>query len=162
MHKNNIVIIGSLLIGSKLDEEEKDTEQLIENVKKLGIDIPVYNIMTPLPGTKFRETLIEKGYLISRNWNEYNFLTAVNRLNNLSKEQLEYLLSKAYYYGYFNRSWKATFIKIARRKGLQLFIRPGKSIKAIREFLSFFGTIRRLKHKIESPGNSSNVITFHD
>ena len=70
----------------------------IEEVKKLGIDFPIYSIMTPLPGTKFRNTIINMDYLLSQDWSKYNFTTAVNRLNILSKEKLEELLSKAYYY----------------------------------------------------------------
>ncbi|MFX1314001.1 MAG: B12-binding domain-containing radical SAM protein, partial [Promethearchaeota archaeon] len=86
LHDNDIIVIGSLLVGSNLDEEEEDIAIMIKIVKKLGIDFPLYSIMTPFPGTKFRDILIKKGYLISSNWNEYNFSTAVHRLNKLSKE----------------------------------------------------------------------------
>jgi len=149
LHDNNIVIIGSLLVGSNLDEEEKDTDLMIKIVKKLGIDFPLYSVMTPLPGTKFRDILIEKDYLLSCNWSEYNFTTAVNRLNKLSKEQLEGLLSKAYYYTYFNRGWKDTFIRLYKRKGLQFLFNPRKIFSAIKDFLNFFIDIRRMKERIE-------------
>ncbi|MBA7601765.1 Anaerobic magnesium-protoporphyrin IX monomethyl ester cyclase [subsurface metagenome] len=126
LHDNDIIIIGSLLIGSSLNEEEKDTDLMIKMVKKLGVDFPLYSIMTPLPGTKFRDILIEKDYLLSSNWGEYNFTTAVNRLDKLSKDKLEQLLSKAYYYAYFNRGWKDTFIRLIKKKGLHFLFNSQK------------------------------------
>ncbi|MHA2049667.1 MAG: B12-binding domain-containing radical SAM protein [Promethearchaeota archaeon] len=149
LHENDIVIIGSMLVGSSLDEEEKDINLMIRIVKTLGIDFPLYSIMTPLPGTKFREILIEKDYLISHNWNEYNFTTAVNRLNNLSKEKLEQLLSKAYYHGYFDRGWKNTFMRMYRKKGINLIVKS-KKLNAIRDLLSFFGSIRNMRNDRDS------------
>ncbi|TKJ23301.1 MAG: hypothetical protein CEE43_03980 [Promethearchaeota archaeon Loki_b32] len=149
LHDNDIVIIGSLLIGSSLNEEEKDTDLMIKMVKKLGVDFPLYSIMTPLPGTKFRDILIEKDYLLSSNWGEYNFTTAVNRLDKLSKDKLEQLLSKAYYYAYFNRGWKDTFIRLIKKKGLQFIFNSKKIFRAIKDFLNFFLDIRRMREKLE-------------
>ncbi|MHA1886017.1 MAG: B12-binding domain-containing radical SAM protein [Promethearchaeota archaeon] len=149
LHENDIVIIGSMLVGSSLDEEEKDIDHMIKIVKALGIDFPLYSIMTPLPGTKFREILIEKDYLLSHNWDEYNFTTAVNRLNNLSKEKLEQLLSKAYYHGYFERGWKNTFMRMFRKKGINLILKS-KKLKAIKDLLGFFGSIRNMKNESDS------------
>ena len=148
LHDNDIVIIGSMLVGSNLNESEEDTDLMIKVVKQLGIDFPIYSVMTPLPGTKFRDTLIEKGYLLSHNWSKYNFTTAVNRLNNLSKQKLEELLSKAYYYGYFKRGWKDTFMRLFRKKGINLFLNT-KNIQAITDLLRFFRSIRRMKNKTD-------------
>ncbi len=150
LHDNDILIIGSLLIGSSLDEEKKDIDLMIKIVKKLGIDFPIYSIMTPLPGTKFREILIDNGYLISRDWSNYNFTTAVNRLNNLSKKELEELLSEAYYHGYFNRGWKDTLIRLYKRKGIKFLLNSRKIFSIIKDFMSFFINIRRMKNNIDS------------
>ncbi|MBY9018508.1 MAG: B12-binding domain-containing radical SAM protein [Candidatus Lokiarchaeota archaeon] len=146
LHENNILIIGSLLIGSNLDEEEKDINLMIKLVKKLGIDFPLYSIMTPLPGTKFRDILIEKNFLISKDWNEYNFTTAVNRLNILSKEKLEELLDKAYYYGYFKRGWKDTLLRLYKKKGIRILLNLRKPFSTIRDLLNFFINIRRFNN----------------
>ncbi|KKM16873.1 hypothetical protein LCGC14_1681420 [marine sediment metagenome] len=150
LHDNDILIIGSLLVGSKLDEDEKDIDLMIKIVKKLRIDFPLYSIMTPLPGTKFRDILIENNYLISSNWSEYNFTTAVNRLNKLSKEKLDSLLFKAYYYGYFKRGWRGTLKKVYKRKGFKYLLNSRKGLSIIKDFLSFFNSIRRMKDKIDS------------
>jgi radical SAM superfamily enzyme YgiQ (UPF0313 family) len=150
LHENDILIIGSLLIGSSLDEEEKDIDLMIKIVKKLGIDFPIYSIMTPLPGTKFREMLIENDYLLTQNWSKYNFTTAVNRLNKLSKEKLEELLSKAYYYAYFNRGWKDTLIRLYKKKGIKFLLNFRKIFSILKDLLNFFINIRRLKNTIDS------------
>ena len=96
---------------------------------------------------KFREILLNNNYLISHNWSEYNFTTAVNSLNTLSKEKLEQLLSKAYYFGYFNRGWKNTMIKLYRRKGITLFLNFKRIFSTLRDFLGFFINIRKMKDK---------------
>ncbi|MFX1502881.1 MAG: B12-binding domain-containing radical SAM protein [Promethearchaeota archaeon] len=145
LHENDILIIGSMLVGSKLEEEEEDIDQMINIVKKLRIDFPLYSIMTPLPGTQFRKHLIENKIEISPNWSEYNFTTAVNSLTNLSKDKVEQLLSKAYYYGYFHRGWKETMLRFFRRKGIRLFLNP-RNIYALRDLMNFFRDIRRMKY----------------
>lgn len=150
LHENNILIIGSLLVGSSLDEEEKDIDLMIQIVKMLGIDFPIYSIMTPLPGTKFREYLIENNYLLSQDWSIYNFTTAINRLDKLSKEKLEQLLSKAYYYGYFNRGWKDTLIKLYKKKGIAFLLNSRKIFSLIKDILNFFMNIRRMKNHLYS------------
>jgi len=154
IHENNIVIIGSLLVGSRLDEKEGDIDVTIKVVKKLGIDFPLYSVMTPLPGTKFREMLIEKDYLLTYNWSEYNFTTAVNRLDNLSKEKLEQLLSKAYYYGYFKRGWMKTIFRLFKNKGFRFLLNP-RSVNAVRDFANFFFNIRRMKDGFDSESTES-------
>ncbi|MFW9900680.1 MAG: B12-binding domain-containing radical SAM protein [Candidatus Thorarchaeota archaeon] len=152
LHDNDILLIGSLLVGSKLDETEEEINQMIKIVKKLRIDFPLYSIMTPLPGTQFRKYLIENNYEISKNWSEYNFTTAVNPLHNLSKDKLEQLLSKAYYYGYFNRGWRETMLRIYKRKGIKLFLNL-RNFLALKDILYFFRDIRRMRsHK-----NSSSI-----
>ncbi len=149
LHDNDILLIGSLLVGSRLDEEEEDINQMIKIVKKLRIDFPLYSIMTPLPGTQFRKHLIEENCEISQNWSEYNFTTAVNPLNKLSKEKVEQLLSKAYFHGYFDRGWRDTMLRIYKRKGIRLFLNP-RNLHAMRDIMSFFRDIRRMKRNKDS------------
>jgi len=164
LHDNDIVIIGSLLVGSSFEEEEKDTDIMIKIVRKLGIDFPLYSIMTPLPGTKFRDNLIKKNYLISKNWSDYNFTTAVNRLHKLSKEKLEQLLAKAYYYGYFRRGWKNTLMRLFKRKGIKFLLYSRKNFRIITDLLRFLITIRQMKYEIgsRSPFKSSKTTkNFH-
>ena len=146
LHDNDILIVGSLLIGSNLDEKESDIDLMIKIVKKLRIDFPLYSIMTPLPGTKFRDVLIENNYLKSYDWSKYDFTTAVNRLNILTSEKLGRLLSKAYFYGYFNRGWKDTFMKLYKKKKIKSFLNLRRIINITIDFLGFFKNIYKMKY----------------
>jgi radical SAM superfamily enzyme YgiQ (UPF0313 family) len=161
LHDNDIVIIGSLLVGSSFDEQEKDTDLMIKIVRKLQIDFPLYSVMTPLPGTKFRDAVIEKDYLISYNWSDYNFTTAVNKLNDLSKETLEKLISKAYYYGYFKRGWKNTLFKLYKRKGINFLLYSRKNLSIVKDLLGFLIDVRGMKYRMASttPTKSTKYIT---
>ncbi|MFX1390387.1 MAG: hypothetical protein ACFE9Z_10015, partial [Promethearchaeota archaeon] len=136
-------------IGSKLDEEERDIELMIKIVKKLKIDFPLYSIMTPLPGTKFREVLIENKYLMPYKWDKYDFMTAVNRLHKLSRRKLELLLLKAYFQSYFKRGWKDTLIKLYKQKGIKFIVNSRKFISIMKDFLIFFVNIIKMKVKID-------------
>ena len=160
LQDNNIITIGSLLIGSRFDEEEKDTDIMIKIVRKLGIDFPLYSVMTPLPGTKFRAELIEKDYLLSYNWSDYNFTTAVNRLDKLSKEKLEQLLSKAYYYGYFKRGWKNTLLRLLKRKGIKFILYSRKNFRIITDLLSFMINIGLMRYKTDKKTQSKSSKTI--
>ncbi|MFX0011585.1 MAG: B12-binding domain-containing radical SAM protein [Candidatus Hermodarchaeota archaeon] len=160
LHENNILIIGSMLIGSKYDEEEPDTDLMIKVVRKLGIDFPIYSVMTPLPGTKFRDEIIEKDYLISNNWSDYNFTTAVNRLDKLTKAKLERLLSKAYYYGYFKRGWKNTIFKLLKRKGIHFLLYSKKNFRILKDLFSFLLDIRGMKTMMDSTTRSKITTTI--
>jgi anaerobic magnesium-protoporphyrin IX monomethyl ester cyclase len=160
LQDNDIITIGSMLIGSNFDEEERDTDVMIKIVRKLGIDFPLYSVMTPLPGTKFREELIEKNYLVSYNWSDYNFTTAVNRLNKLSKEKLEQLLSKAYYYGYFKRGWKNTLLRLLKRKGLKFILYSRKNFRILTDLLGFLINIIQMKYKMDSKTLSKSSKTI--
>jgi radical SAM superfamily enzyme YgiQ (UPF0313 family) len=157
LHDNDIVIIGSLLIGSSFDEREKDTDLMMKIVRKLQIDFPLYSVMTPLPGTKFRDAVIEKDYLLSYNWSDYNFTTAVNKLNNLSKETLEKLISKAYYYGYFKRGWKNTLFKLYKRKGINFLLYSRKNFGIIKDFLGFLIDVRGMKYRMASTAPMKSI-----
>jgi anaerobic magnesium-protoporphyrin IX monomethyl ester cyclase len=163
LQENDIVTIGSLLVGSSFDEDEHDTELMIKMVRKLGIDFPIYSVMTPLPGTKFRDEVLEKNYLLSYNWSEYNFTTAVNRLHKLSKEKLEKLLAKAYFYGYFKRGWKNTLFRLYKRKGINFLLYSRKNLGIVKDLLGFLIDILGMKFKADSltPNNASkSVKTF--
>ncbi|GAH69458.1 unnamed protein product, partial [marine sediment metagenome] len=59
------------------------------------------------------------------------------------------LLSKAYYYAYFNRGWKDTFIRLIKKKGLHFLFNSKKIFRAIKDFLNFFLDIRRMRENLE-------------
>jgi anaerobic magnesium-protoporphyrin IX monomethyl ester cyclase len=75
-----------------------------------------FSIVTPFPGSRYFEMLEEKGYLLSRNWEEYDgYNRAVIRTDELSQQDLERALVRA------NRTWKRhVFIRNLRREPFKI------------------------------------------
>jgi hypothetical protein len=84
----------------------------------------------------------------------------VNRLHNLSKEKLEKLLSKAYFYGYFKRGWKNTLLKLYKRKAISFLLYSRKNLSIIRDLVGFLIDIMKMKYSMDSltPRKSSKSI----
>jgi len=78
-----------------------DTVDTIENTIKLACELPVdtvqFSIATPFPGTEMYRMYDEKGWIVSKNWDDYNGSTvAVSRTDNFTAEQLEDYVKEAY------------------------------------------------------------------
>lgn len=84
---------------------EGETQETIEETidfacksKAVGVQ---FSIMTPFPGTIAYKEFKEKGWLLTGDLKQFNgFQTSVIKTNNLSKEDLEYALQRAY------REWR--------------------------------------------------------
>jgi radical SAM superfamily enzyme YgiQ (UPF0313 family) len=85
-----------------LPGETKDTiGKTIDFAIEMDPDSLQFSIVTPFPGSRYFESLDEKGYLLSRNWEEYDgYNRAVIRTEKLSAKDLEDALRQA------NRRWK--------------------------------------------------------
>jgi len=78
-----------------------DTVDTIENTIQLACSLPVdtvqFSIATPFPGTEMYRMYDEKGWIISKNWDDYNGSTvAVSRTDNFTAAQLEEYIKEAY------------------------------------------------------------------
>ncbi len=91
-HRHGILVSGKAIIGIETDTEEIINKRL-RFFNKLNIDEFSYAILTPLPGTRFFETLKNENRLLYINfptdWIKYDHATNTFRHNNLSKEKLE-------------------------------------------------------------------------
>jgi len=78
-----------------------DTVDTIEETIKLACSLPAdtvqFSIATPFPGTEMYRMYDEKGWIVSKNWDDYNGSTvAVSRTENFTAEQLENYVKEAY------------------------------------------------------------------
>jgi radical SAM superfamily enzyme YgiQ (UPF0313 family) len=78
-----------------------DTVDTIENTIQLACSLPVdtvqFSIATPFPGTEMYRMYDEKGWIVSKNWDDYNGSTiAVSRTDNFTAAQLENYVKEAY------------------------------------------------------------------
>jgi radical SAM superfamily enzyme YgiQ (UPF0313 family) len=67
-----IIVIGGFVIGYPEDDEKK-IRQNFEFAKRIGLDIPVFNILTPYPNTPIREELLKEGLITNeKDYSQYD------------------------------------------------------------------------------------------
>jgi radical SAM superfamily enzyme YgiQ (UPF0313 family) len=96
-----------------LPGETWDTiNKTINLATELDPDSLQFSIVTPFPGSKYFDMLDRKGFILSKNWEEYDgYNRAVIRTQNLTTGDLEKALIKA------NRKWKRhVFFKNLRKE----------------------------------------------
>ncbi len=60
-----IIVIGGFILGYPDDTEETLRENF-EYAKRIGVDIPTFNILTPYPNTKVREELLHQDLITNK------------------------------------------------------------------------------------------------
>lgn len=98
-------------------ETKKSIKKTVDLALELDPDSLQFSIVTPFPGSKYFDMLDQKGYLLSKNWEEYDgYNRAVIRTDHLTREDLEHALV------YANRRWKRhRLLKMLQLNPLQTF-----------------------------------------
>lgn len=99
-----IPTMGSFMMG-EIDETHKEIENTINYSRSLSIDYAQFSILTPFLGTALYEKV--KDRIITYDWDKYDGTHSVLRLNNLSSEEIEKLMIKAYKKFYLRFKWIA-------------------------------------------------------
>ncbi|WP_284450567.1 B12-binding domain-containing radical SAM protein [Methylophaga thalassica] len=78
-----------------------DTAETIENTIDMACGLPAdtvqFSIATPFPGTEMYRLYDEKGWIVSKDWDDYNGSTvAVSRTENFTAKELEAYVKEAY------------------------------------------------------------------
>ncbi len=88
LNENNIITIGGFILGYPEDNEES-IRYNFEFAKRIGIAIPIFNILTPYPNTKVREELIRKNLITNLNdYSKYDCWEVNIRTKYLTTEQI--------------------------------------------------------------------------
>ncbi|MCX8094495.1 MAG: B12-binding domain-containing radical SAM protein [Candidatus Goldbacteria bacterium] len=84
-----------------LPGETKETiKQTLDFLKKVRPDSAQFSIVTPFPGTAYYDMLDSKGYILSKNWDDYDGNNlAVIRTEKLTSDEL------VYYYKWIIKEW---------------------------------------------------------
>ena len=116
IHRHRMTINGTFVIG--LDEDTtEDLTALPDNVRKLGIDLPIYFILTPTPGNTFYHEMKAQGRILTDDWSRYSQADVVFAPKNMTPEQLLTL---------YRNAWRKTYTlwNVLRR----VFRAPGASL----------------------------------
>jgi len=96
LHDYGFIIQGNIILGADLEDTKKDLESMIDITKVLDVDFPTFSMLTPLPGTKLMEHVIEKNLFLTKDWHDFNWSVPIIKYPNLSADDLSYYLAKAY------------------------------------------------------------------
>ena len=91
LHKNNILIVGGMILGNAEDSEAEIAENF-EFFDKLDIDFYGEQIITPYPKTQMREELLEAELITNKdNISRYNGYWANVKTKHLTSDELQFL-----------------------------------------------------------------------
>ncbi len=93
---------GNFLFNPELDSFE-DMDNLVKFVGKNGIFMPIFQIITPYPGTSMYWEYKNNGWITNENWEKYNAMNLVIRSAKYDPIEFQHKFMKSYYKVY---SWK--------------------------------------------------------
>ncbi|MFC0877887.1 B12-binding domain-containing radical SAM protein [Saccharicrinis sp. FJH2] len=109
LHELGIMINGSFVFG--LDGDDKDVfRRTVDWGVEHAITTSTYHILTPYPGTRLYESMLNSGRIITKDWDLYDTRHVVYQSKSLSAEELEQGYRWAYKEFYkWNSIFKASF-----------------------------------------------------
>ena len=94
LHNRGIGVVGSFIFG--FDHDTIDTiDRTLEFCINAKMELALFTILTPFPGTALFDRLETEGRIISRNWDDYTMEKCVFRPKHFSPESLTAALSRA-------------------------------------------------------------------
>jgi bacteriochlorophyllide d C-8(2)-methyltransferase len=93
---------GNFLVNPALDTFE-DMDNLVRFVSKNNVFMPIFQIITPYPGTSMYWEYKEKGLITDEDWERYNAMNLVIRSEKYDPVEFQHKFIKSYYKVY---SWK--------------------------------------------------------
>jgi len=128
IHRHGIPIVGLFMLGFDGDD---DTifEKTFEFVQETGIAFPIFSIVTPGPGTRFYERMIQEKRMLQRSWDDFDGTHVCFQPKLMSQDTLqtgyEWIIKACYSYKpLFERSerlWReGVFTQSHPQNGLRL------------------------------------------
>lgn len=93
LRKHGIAVMGGFIIGNP-DDTSEDIREVFRAAKKLRIDLPYVQCVTPYPGTRIREELLEAGLVTNPDdLSRYTGFICNVRTRHLSVRQLNRIMN---------------------------------------------------------------------
>jgi len=90
-----INIRGAFMLGCP-GETPENVQHTIKFAKKSGIQLAVFNVITPYPGTPLYREFLSKNALLHQNWDLYNRRDPVLKSDTMSAQEVKYYYQKSY------------------------------------------------------------------
>jgi radical SAM superfamily enzyme YgiQ (UPF0313 family) len=87
IHDHGIMVVGSFIFGFDHDDDAV-FERTVKFCEKNKIDLPIFFILTPVPGTRLYKRMEEDGRILHKDWSKYNGSNVVFKPKLLSEETL--------------------------------------------------------------------------
>ena len=131
LKRHRVPVKLNILIGSSPLETRDTVKHTLREVKKLGVDQVMFNIVSPFPGTKYYTICKENGWIKGGDYKPTDVQReSILNLPNISAREMERLLF---------------------RNNISFFLRPAFIIKQMRRFSSwseFAASLKALKIKL--------------
>ena len=94
LKKNGIIVVGGFIFGNP-EDKKVDLVKNFNFAKKIGIDIQLFNILTPHLKTELRDELLKEGLITNiDDYSKYNHYAANVKTRHLSTEELYKIRNK--------------------------------------------------------------------
>jgi bacteriochlorophyll C8 methyltransferase len=136
-------IQGNFLVNPALDTFE-DMDDLVEFVGKNHVFMPIFQIITPYPGTKMYWEYKEKGLITDEDWEKYNAINLVIHSEHYSPIAFQHKFMTSYYKTY---SWGKIANRVRRNPYKMLNLITSLAFKKnLKEQLETFELNNNIKH----------------
>jgi radical SAM superfamily enzyme YgiQ (UPF0313 family) len=93
LRQHGIGVMGGFIVGNP-DDDREDIRGVFRAAKRLRVDLPVVQCVTPYPGTRIRDELLSAGLVTNRNdLSRYTGFTCNVRTRHLSVRQLNRIMN---------------------------------------------------------------------
>ena len=99
---------GNFLVNPALDSFE-DMDNLVKFVGKNNVFMPIFQIITPYPGTSMYWEYKNNGWITNEDWEKYNAMNLVIRSERYDPVEFQHKFMTSYYKVY---SWKNIFNRV--------------------------------------------------
>ncbi|NVM55578.1 MAG: cobalamin B12-binding domain-containing protein [Candidatus Helarchaeota archaeon] len=135
LHKNDMIVIGNLIIGLDLNETEDELKKEIQFMKTIDIDIISYVLLTPFPGSDTLKEFEEQGLLITKDWSKYTVFDPVIRTHALTPKQMHKILYYSFRELKYIHKLGSFGQRVYRARGLSFFLSLPRLLSILKSYI---------------------------
>jgi radical SAM superfamily enzyme YgiQ (UPF0313 family) len=101
IHDHGIGIQGSFIFGTDQDDQSVFSD-VLRFIERARIEAALFSVLTPFPGTRIQQTLLNEGRILHTDWDKYDMNHVVFKPKKMTPKQLQEGFNWAYkrLYGY--------------------------------------------------------------